>query len=129
MGRRHRLHFSRTLRSSPCSSGGAIVLRKRACGRPFESREIVGRLARARLRFCLVYFSVDDLQAALERVRAAGGEVVHPGERWVVCRDSEGSPFGLAQGSLSEGVSDADGRHEGAVGSVDRAVERRPRAG
>jgi hypothetical protein len=29
-------------------------------------------------------------------VRALGGSVVHPGERWAVCRDSEGSPFGLA---------------------------------
>ncbi|MBI4260927.1 MAG: VOC family protein [Actinobacteria bacterium] len=43
----------------------------------------------------LVYFPVDDLPAALDRVRAAGGEVIHPGERWAVCRDSEGSPFGL----------------------------------
>ena len=25
-----------------------------------------------------------------------GGSVVHPGERWAICRDSEGSPFGLA---------------------------------
>lgn len=46
-------------------------------------------------RFSLVYFSVPDLPAALDRVRAAGGEVVHPGARWAVCRDSEGSPFGL----------------------------------
>ena len=22
-------------------------------------------------------------------------EIVHPGERWVICRDSEGTPFGL----------------------------------
>jgi predicted enzyme related to lactoylglutathione lyase len=48
-------------------------------------------------RFSLVYFAVDDLEAALDRVRSAGGDVVHPGERWAVCRDSEGSPFGLAQ--------------------------------
>jgi len=46
-------------------------------------------------RFSLVYFLVDDLEAALDRVRSAGGEVIHPGERWAVCRDSEGSPFGL----------------------------------
>jgi hypothetical protein len=32
----------------------------------------------------------------LERVRALGGEIIHPGERWVICRDSEGTPFGLA---------------------------------
>jgi hypothetical protein len=22
--------------------------------------------------------------------------VIHPGERWAICKDSEGSPFGLA---------------------------------
>jgi hypothetical protein len=26
--------------------------------------------------------------------------VVHPGEAWAICKDSEGSPFGLAQWSL-----------------------------
>jgi hypothetical protein len=26
---------------------------------------------------------------------ALGGAVIHPGERWAICRDSEGSPFGL----------------------------------
>ncbi len=49
--------------------------------------------------FSLPYFTVDDMPAALERVTALGGAVVHPGERWAVCRDSEGSPFGLALGS------------------------------
>ena len=47
-------------------------------------------------RFSLPYFRVEDLPAALERVVSLGGSVVHPGERWAVCRDSEGSPFGLA---------------------------------
>ncbi len=47
-------------------------------------------------RFSLPYFPVADLPAALERVRAFGGEIVHPGERWAICRDSEGTPFGLA---------------------------------
>jgi predicted enzyme related to lactoylglutathione lyase len=46
--------------------------------------------------FSLPYFAVADLPAALERVQSLGGTVVHPGERWAVCRDSEGSPFGLA---------------------------------
>jgi predicted enzyme related to lactoylglutathione lyase len=46
-------------------------------------------------RFSLAYFSVPDLQAAMERVRSLGGEIIHPGERWAICRDSEGSPFGL----------------------------------
>jgi len=32
----------------------------------------------------------------LERVRALGGEIIHPGEHWVICRDSEGTPFGPA---------------------------------
>jgi len=44
----------------------------------------------------LPYFTVDDLATALERVRELGGSVIHPGERWAVCRDSEGSPFALA---------------------------------
>jgi uncharacterized protein len=44
----------------------------------------------------LPYFEVDDIEAALRRVRDLGGEVIHPGARWAVCRDSEGSPFGLA---------------------------------
>jgi predicted enzyme related to lactoylglutathione lyase len=44
----------------------------------------------------LPYFAVDDLPAALERVKALGGAVVHPGESFAVCKDSEGSPFGLA---------------------------------
>lgn len=44
----------------------------------------------------LPYFTVEDLCAAIERVSALGGTVVHPGARWAICRDSEGSPFGLA---------------------------------
>ena len=52
-------------------------------------------------RVSLPYFSVADLTAALERVVELGGEVIHPGERWAICRDSEGSPFGLAQHSTA----------------------------
>ena len=47
-------------------------------------------------RVSLPYFSVSDMEGALNRVRDLGGEVIHPGERWSVCRDTEGSPFGLA---------------------------------
>jgi predicted enzyme related to lactoylglutathione lyase len=47
-------------------------------------------------RFSLPYFPVADLAAAVERVQTLGGSIVHPGERWVICRDSEGTPFGLA---------------------------------
>jgi len=43
----------------------------------------------------LPYFAVEDLQVALARVPELGGTVIHPGERWAVCKDSEGSPFGL----------------------------------
>src|SRR5215203_953235 len=43
----------------------------------------------------LPYFGVRDMALALERVRGLGGSVIHPGEAWSVCRDSEGTPFGL----------------------------------
>ena len=46
--------------------------------------------------FSLPYFTVADLGEALERVEALGGSIVHPGERWAICKDSEGSAFGLA---------------------------------
>jgi hypothetical protein len=49
----------------------------------------------------LAYFTVPDLPAALQRVQDLGGSVIHPGERWAVCRDSEGSPFALAADSGS----------------------------
>ena len=44
----------------------------------------------------LPYFDVEDMAQALERVKVLGGSIIHPGERWAICRDSEGSPFGLA---------------------------------
>jgi predicted enzyme related to lactoylglutathione lyase len=50
--------------------------------------------------FSLPYFAVGDIAEALERVTALGGSVVHPGESWAICRDSEGSPFGLAREAL-----------------------------
>ena len=50
--------------------------------------------------FSLPYFAVSDVAEALERVEALGGSVVHPGEAWAICRDSEGSPFGLARESF-----------------------------
>jgi predicted enzyme related to lactoylglutathione lyase len=46
--------------------------------------------------FSLPYFTVSEMAEALERVQQLGGSVVHPGERWAICKDSEGSPFGLA---------------------------------
>ena len=44
----------------------------------------------------LPYFAVDDMDAALARVTELGGSLIHPGERWSICRDSEGTPFALA---------------------------------
>jgi predicted enzyme related to lactoylglutathione lyase len=51
--------------------------------------------------FSLPYFRVSDMADALARVEALDGTVIHPGERWAICRDSEGSPFGLATEPLS----------------------------
>jgi len=51
--------------------------------------------------FSLPYFAVPDVAAALERVVALGGTVIHPGEAWAICRDSEGSPFGLARADVT----------------------------
>lgn len=45
----------------------------------------------------LPYFAVDDLSAAVERVADLGGTVIHPGDTWAICKDSEGSPFALAR--------------------------------
>lgn len=44
----------------------------------------------------LPYLTVNDMAAALARVLELGGSHVHPGERWAICRDSEGTPFALA---------------------------------
>ena len=52
--------------------------------------------------FSLPYFAVGDIAYALKRVEALGGSVIHPGEQWSICKDSEGSPFGLTQESPSE---------------------------
>jgi predicted enzyme related to lactoylglutathione lyase len=46
--------------------------------------------------FSLPYFEVGDIAAALELVKSLGGSIVHHGERWAICKDSEGSPFALA---------------------------------
>jgi predicted enzyme related to lactoylglutathione lyase len=46
--------------------------------------------------FSLPYFEVLDMASALAQVPELGGSVVHPGEQWAICKDSEGNPFGLA---------------------------------
>jgi predicted enzyme related to lactoylglutathione lyase len=45
----------------------------------------------------LPYFPVADMTSALRKVEDLGGWLVHPGERWSICRDSEGTPFALEQ--------------------------------
>jgi predicted enzyme related to lactoylglutathione lyase len=45
--------------------------------------------------FSLPYFEVQDMEGTLSRVPALGGSVVHRGEQWSICKDSEGNPFGL----------------------------------
>ena len=58
----------------------------------------------------LPYFTVADMASAVDRVKELGGSVVHPGESWSICRDSEGTPFGLAQareGTQPEGNAPA----------------------
>jgi predicted enzyme related to lactoylglutathione lyase len=52
--------------------------------------------------FSLPYFVVDDVASALQRVRELGGSVIHPGEAWAICKDSESSPFGLSRSSLDD---------------------------
>lgn len=51
--------------------------------------------------FSLPYFTVERIDEALARIEQLGGSVVHPGERWAICRDSEGSPFALAASQAS----------------------------
>jgi hypothetical protein len=49
------------------------------------------------------YFSVTDRPTALEQVVERGGSI-HPGDRWAICRDSEGSPIGLANATTGEAL-------------------------
>ena len=49
--------------------------------------------------FSLPYFAVEEIDGALEKVKSLGGSVVHPGERWAICKDSEGNPFALSRAS------------------------------
>ncbi len=46
--------------------------------------------------FSLPYFAVSDIADARAAVERLGGSIVHPGDRWTICRDSEGNPFALA---------------------------------
>lgn len=50
--------------------------------------------------FSLPYFAVSDTARALRAVEALGGRIIHPGDRWAICKDSEGNPFGLSSEPL-----------------------------
>jgi predicted enzyme related to lactoylglutathione lyase len=86
--------------------GAELTARGDAEGEGWQTRSeapAVGVHARGRGpgdSFSLPYFTVSDLAEALEKVRALGGSVVHPGDRWAICKDSEGSPFGLGGETL-----------------------------
>jgi predicted enzyme related to lactoylglutathione lyase len=81
--------------------GVELEARQHAEGEGWQTRSeapAIGVHARGRGpgdSFSLPYFSVGDMAEALASVQALGGSVVHPGEKWAVCKDSEGSPFGL----------------------------------
>lgn len=75
---------------------------KQGAGWQTETEPAVGVHARGRGpgdSFSLAYFTVPDIATALERVVQHGGGVIHPGEKWAICRDSEGSPFALSAGA------------------------------
>jgi predicted enzyme related to lactoylglutathione lyase len=50
--------------------------------------------------FSLPYFVVSDTARALVIVEKLGGSIIHPGDRWAICKDSEGNPFGLSSKPL-----------------------------
>ena len=86
-----------------------LELRSEAEGSGWQSRSPatpIGVHARGRGpgdSFSLPYFTVSDLPSALEQVEVLGGTVIHPGDRWAICKDSEGSPFALANAARTGG--------------------------
>ena len=97
--------------------GTALDPRSEEEGRGWQTRQsgpVVGVHERGRGpgdTFSLPYFAVSDLDQALEQVKALGGTVIHPGSRWAICKDSEGSPFGLARGDATpEAGAETNGR-------------------
>jgi predicted enzyme related to lactoylglutathione lyase len=83
--------------------GVELEMRQDCEGEGWQTRSgapVVGVHARGRGpgdSFSLPYFTMSNVTEALQRVEALGGSVVHPGEKWAICKDSEGSPFGLTQ--------------------------------
>jgi predicted enzyme related to lactoylglutathione lyase len=64
--------------------------------------------------FSLPYFEVEEMRAALAQVPALGGSIIHPGERWAICKDSEGNPFGLTLRTQADASEDASEPRDGA---------------
>ncbi len=54
----------------------------------------------------LPYFTVADMGATIERVRALGGSVIHPGERWAICPRLGGQPLRPGRGARGRRVAD-----------------------
>jgi predicted enzyme related to lactoylglutathione lyase len=83
--------------------GASFEVRAEGEGEGWQAREqdpVIGVHLRGRGpgdSASLPYFAVSDLEAAVEQVSALGGSVVHPGAQCAICKDSEGSPFGLAR--------------------------------
>ncbi|HMD56761.1 MAG TPA: VOC family protein [Solirubrobacteraceae bacterium] len=83
--------------------GAELAVRRESEGEGWQTRggtPAVGVHVRGRGpgdSFSLPYFTVGDMDDALEQVRELGGSVIHPGAEWAICKDSEGSPFGLSR--------------------------------
>jgi predicted enzyme related to lactoylglutathione lyase len=60
--------------------------------------------------FWLYYFNIDDIDLAMKRVRAGGGEIMNgpievPGKRWIVqCTDPQGAIFALVGTRTHDGI-------------------------
>jgi predicted enzyme related to lactoylglutathione lyase len=71
--------------------------------------------------FSLPYLMVDDMASTLQRVIALDGTVVHPGEHFAICEDSEGNPFGSWLTALKTA---SQARTHQALASVQRRIKR-----
>jgi hypothetical protein len=89
--------------------------------------------------FWLFYFNVGEIDAAAERVEAAGGEILEapldlPGSGWIArCRDPQGATFALQGRRSQDGIARAPASEVGwstqwgDISSRGRLVVTRPR--
>ena len=99
-----------TTQSAPAASGRSCSARRsrlapkpRAkAGKPASRRRRSGSRPRPRARRLLLaaLFRGRRPRRCARAGQALGGTVIHPGDRWAICKDSEGSPFGLALGRI-----------------------------